>query len=77
MGQWERFAPYVIFIIRMVAAVLFLAHGAQKLWGFTGAPVEQSVLTQRGVADLQLPRKLKRGLGLREQLCATTAGTSG
>lgn len=50
--RWERYAPSVILIIRIVAAVLFFEHGAQKLFGFTGAPVEQSFLTQRGVAGV-------------------------
>jgi putative oxidoreductase len=51
-SKWERYAPYVIFVIRIVASLLFFSHGAQKLWGFTGAPIEQSLLTQRGVAGL-------------------------
>ena len=34
-------------------------------------------VSQRGVADLQLPRKLKCGPGPREELCAASAGTSG
>ena len=51
-ARWERYAPYVIFVIRIVAALLFVQHGAQKLFGFTGAPVEQSFLTQRGVAGV-------------------------
>ena len=48
----HRSAPYVIFVIRTSAALLFFSHGAQKLWGFTGSPIEQSLLTQRGAAGL-------------------------
>ena len=51
-ARWDRYAAYVIFVIRIVAAALFFQHGAQKLFGFTGAPVESSVLTQRGVAGV-------------------------
>jgi putative oxidoreductase len=42
----------VIFLIRVVVAALFFLHGAQKLFGLTGAPIEASYLTQRGVAGL-------------------------
>jgi putative oxidoreductase len=52
MNAWDRYAPYIIFIIRIVAALLFFAHGAQKFWGFTGSPIEASYFTQRGVAGL-------------------------
>ncbi len=52
MNRLERYAPYVIFFVRIVAAVLFFQHGAQKLLGFTGAPIAQSFLTQRGFAGI-------------------------
>lgn len=50
--RWERYAPHILFVIRIVAALLFFMHGAQKLWGFTGSPIEASYLTQRGIAGL-------------------------
>ena len=34
----EGFAPQLLSILRIVAAVLFLEHGAQKLLGFPAAP---------------------------------------
>lgn len=50
--RWERYAPHILFVIRIVAAVLFFMHGAQKFWGLTGSPIEASYLTQRGIAGL-------------------------
>ena len=34
----EGFAPQLLSILRIVAAVIFLEHGAQKLLGFPAAP---------------------------------------
>ncbi len=50
--RWERYAPYILFVIRIVAAVLFFMHGAQKVWGFTGAPMVPDYMSQRGLAAL-------------------------
>ena len=47
-----RYTPHVLFAIRIIVAVLFFQHGAQKLLGFTGSPVETNYLTQRGIAGL-------------------------
>lgn len=52
LNRWERYAPYVIFVVRIAAAVLFFQHGAQKLFGFTGSRPVQDLLTQRGIAGL-------------------------
>ncbi len=51
-NRWERHVPYVLFFIRIVAALLFFQHGAQKLFGFTGARPVEDLLAQRGVAGL-------------------------
>ena len=50
--RWEPYAPYVIFAVRIVAALLFFQHGAEKLFGFTGARQVPSLFIQRGVAGL-------------------------
>jgi putative oxidoreductase len=34
----ERYAPYALAILRIVTALIFLEHGAQKLFGFPGEP---------------------------------------
>lgn len=34
----ERYAPYALGILRIVAALIFIAHGTQKLFGFPAAP---------------------------------------
>lgn len=33
-----RLAPYVLSILRIVAALIFIEHGTQKLFGFPAAP---------------------------------------
>ena len=53
--SWSRHLPYVLLALRVVAAVLFFQHGAQKLWGFTGSSavtVDELLTTQRGIAGL-------------------------
>ncbi len=50
--RWEGYAPYILFVIRIVAAVLFFMHGAQKVWGFTGAPIVPDYMSQRGLAAM-------------------------
>src|SRR5262245_48247342 len=49
-NHWQRYGPYVIFAVRIVAALLFFQHGAQKVWGFTGSRPIQDYYTQRGLA---------------------------
>src|SRR5215471_12858610 len=43
-------APYVIFGMRVAAALLFFQHGAEKLFGFAGATRVPDLWTQRGLA---------------------------
>jgi putative oxidoreductase len=50
--RWARYAPYVLFAIRIAAALLFFQHGAQKLFGFTGSRATDDFLSQRGIAGL-------------------------
>lgn len=51
LNQLAPYAPYVLLIVRVLAALLFFQHGAQKVWGFTGSrPVPMDELTLRGVA---------------------------
>src|SRR5688572_32671732 len=50
--RWEHYAPYILFVIRIVAAVLFFRYGAQKVWWFTGAPIVPDYMSQRGLAAL-------------------------
>lgn len=51
--RWSRWAPVLLSVLRIVAAFLFMQHGAQKLFGFParqGPPVE--LLSRAGVAGV-------------------------
>jgi putative oxidoreductase len=37
-------------VIRILAGLLFFQHGAEKLWGFTGARIDRDFTTLRGIA---------------------------
>jgi putative oxidoreductase len=52
LNHLAPYAPYVLLLVRVVAALLFFQHGAQKVWGFTGSrPVPMDdLLTMRGMA---------------------------
>ena len=47
-----RYAPYLLAALRMVAGLLFLAHGIVKLFGFPpdAAPGQQELLSLLGIA---------------------------
>jgi len=34
----DRYSPYALGLLRIVAALIFIAHGTQKLFGFPAAP---------------------------------------
>jgi putative oxidoreductase len=34
----DRYAPYALAVLRIVAALIFMEHGTQKLFGFPAAP---------------------------------------
>ncbi len=54
--QLERYSPYVLALLRIVTALLFLEHGTQKLLGFPPATFPQPALLSlfgiSGVLDL-------------------------
>ena len=39
-GTLERFAPYALAALRIVAALIFMEHGTQKLFGFPAPPAK-------------------------------------
>ena len=49
-----RYAPYLLAALRVVAGLLFLAHGVVKLFGFPpdAAPGHQELLSLLGIAAL-------------------------
>jgi putative oxidoreductase len=51
--DWAKYAPVLLSILRIVAAFLFMQHGAQKLFGYPsrqGPPIE--LMSQAGVAGV-------------------------
>src|SRR5262245_34077469 len=50
--QPERYAPHLMFAMRIAAALLFFQHGAEKLFGFAGARRVPDLFAQRGIAGL-------------------------
>jgi putative oxidoreductase len=45
-------APYFICLVRVVAGLLFLQHGLEKLFGFAGARAEETLWGIRGIGGL-------------------------
>jgi putative oxidoreductase len=43
-GTLERFAPYVLSLLRIIAALLFLQHGLSKFFGFPSATAPHPTL---------------------------------
>jgi putative oxidoreductase len=51
MKFWKRFEPYAYALLRIVAGLLFLFHGLQKLFGLYGGQTVE-LLSLRGLAGL-------------------------
>jgi putative oxidoreductase len=45
-----RPAPYLLSVARIIVGLLFLQHGAEKLWGFAGGRIDHDFGTLRGFA---------------------------
>jgi len=45
-----RSAPYLLSVARIIVGLLFLQHGAEKLWGFAGGRIDHNFGTLRGFA---------------------------
>ena len=45
-----HWTPYLLSVSRMVLAVLFFQHGAEKIWGFAGGRIDTAYNTLHGVA---------------------------
>jgi len=53
MTSLEKWAPYVLSILRIIAALLFMEHGLEKLVGFPAArPIMSPLLWTEGVIEL-------------------------
>ncbi|WP_407524705.1 DoxX family protein [Methylobacterium oryzisoli] len=48
----DRYAPLVLSILRIVAALIFMAHGTQKILGFPAHPNPPALLSLSGIAGL-------------------------
>ena len=44
--------PHALFVVRVVAGLLFWQHGLEKLFGFAGARPETALLSMRGIAGI-------------------------
>ena len=44
MQSWKRWSPYVLSAVRIVAALLFMEHGLQKLFGFPAAGPPMTII---------------------------------
>lgn len=51
MKFWKRFEPYAYALLRIVAGLLFLFHGLQKLFGMYGGQTVE-LLSLRGLAGI-------------------------
>jgi putative oxidoreductase len=47
-----RFSPYLYALLRIVAGLLFLQHGLQKLFGIPGGRQPVDVMSQAGLAGI-------------------------
>jgi putative oxidoreductase len=54
METLDRYTPYALALLRIVAALIFMLHGTQKLFGFPAAPESglPALLSLRGVGGI-------------------------
>ena len=55
MPSLDRWAPYALALLRIVAALIFLEHGTQKLFGFPARPgggAGPALLSMSGIAGI-------------------------
>ena len=48
----QGYVPYMLCLVRVVAGLLFLQHGLEKLFGFAGARAEETLWSIRGVGGI-------------------------
>lgn len=48
----DRYAPRVLSVLRIVAALIFMAHGTQKILGFPAHPNPPALMSLSGIAGL-------------------------
>jgi putative oxidoreductase len=48
----QAYTPYVLCLVRVVAGLLFMQHGLEKLFGFAGARPEETLWGIRGVGGI-------------------------
>jgi putative oxidoreductase len=48
----QGYAPYMLCVVRVVAGLLFMQHGLEKLFGFAGARPEETLWGIRGVGGI-------------------------
>ncbi len=69
-GHLARWAPHALSLLRIVAALLFLEHGTQKLLGFPpggrGMPDFMSMPWWAGMLELVLGARMAAGLFTRQ-----------
>jgi putative oxidoreductase len=67
----ESWKPYLLSGVRVAMGLLFIQHGAQKLWGFAGGPIDRNFATLHGFAGpLEVGGGLLIILGLFTRPCA-------
>lgn len=50
MSRLNAYAPYFLAILRIVAALLFIAHGTSKLFGWPSAAMQPPLMSLFGLA---------------------------
>lgn len=52
MSRLNAYAPYFLAILRIVAALLFIAHGTSKLFGWPSAAMQPPLMSIFGLAAI-------------------------